>query len=137
VVAGLLAPSYAPASPSKPALTFPCPLAPSDSSEVIRAQWETTTTMLKTLMGDSANLSRPDHDQWGTMGSRRCENRTADRGEARATLYLAPLRTRMGPQINSRPWVTSMFKGQRVGGEGVSAASATAYMHGTPRYRWC
>jgi len=70
------------------------------------------------------------------MESRRCESRTADRGEARATLYPVPLRTRMGPQINSRPRITSMFEGQQVGGKGVSAASATAYVHGTPRYRW-
>jgi len=66
MVVGLLAPSYAPAFSSKPALTSLCPLAPSDSSEVTRAQWETTTTMLKTLMGDSTHplmsRSRPVGD---------------------------------------------------------------------------
>ena len=46
-VVGPLAPSYAPASPSKPSLTSSCPLAPSDSPEATRAQWEMTTMMLQ------------------------------------------------------------------------------------------
>jgi len=84
MVAGLLAPSYAPASPSKPTLTSPCPLAPSDSSEVTRAQWETTTTMLKTLMGDSTHplTSRfqPVGEQWGAEDAK-TEQQTEEKPE--------------------------------------------------------